>query len=152
MLCKVFLPAPKTAFVFGIRRLKQVFCLKTDILSLENLPFLWLNNRFLPAHICLTIHSVGCKGDAENPASNGFNRVGTHHIYLVLPMKKEIVKKKLVFKKTLVANMDNSAANQILGGGGTTYSDTPCVCWSRACPPESSYGSFTDHNGCDCNL
>jgi hypothetical protein len=47
-------------------------------------------------------------------------------------MKKEIVKKKLAFKKTLIANMDNSAANQILGGGGTTYSDTPCIC-SHTC-------------------
>jgi hypothetical protein len=99
------------------------------------------------------MHSDGCKGDAENPASNGFNRVGIHHTYLVIPMKKEIVKKKLTFKKTLVANLNNDAANEILGGGGTTFSDTPCIC-SNTCTttcPENISTSWT-WKPCDCEI
>ncbi|MBN8683556.1 MAG: hypothetical protein J0L99_12990 [Chitinophagales bacterium] len=66
-------------------------------------------------------------------------------------MKKEISKKKLGFKKTFVANLDQHEAVEIQGGGGTTYSDTPCIC-SHTCATAQSVchcGGDTTIRYCD---
>jgi hypothetical protein len=47
-------------------------------------------------------------------------------------MKKEVSKKKLGFKKKFVAILDQHETGNIQGGGGTTFSDTPCIC-SHTC-------------------
>jgi hypothetical protein len=68
-----------------------------------------------------------------------------HQPSTALSMKKEIVKRKLTFKKAFLANLNHDAANEILGGGGTTFSDTPCIC-SHTC--NSNYSCMSVAPGC----
>jgi hypothetical protein len=66
------------------------------------------------------------KGHAENPAVNGFNRVGiTQSIFFI--MKKVSIQKKLSFKKGLVANLNEEETHAIQGGINTSIG-WPCAC------------------------
>ncbi|MBK8193266.1 MAG: class I lanthipeptide [Lewinellaceae bacterium] len=63
-------------------------------------------------------------------------------------MKKESIKKKLSFKKTFVANLNENAAQTIVGGENNTSLGWPCNCAPDTHAPNICYSQNCPSNSC----